>query len=313
MFGIRSRLFIPQEASAATTSPEEEIHTVAMINEMVHLAVILRRISKEIYHNPKGFTMPQRSDIALGIDALLEQWKNNLPEWLRFDHISLRESESAAKQKVVLQLRYLNTRAILHRPFLAGLVDDSGPNKQTHVSLCLAAARETIFLLHESYKTRHYFRTWWYNSTYALYAGMIVLYVMMFGQCDVPHDDLEKDIIQSQNVLRSMEEASVARRSADLMTEVLDVARSYTQQGSSAVHPESLGMQSGYRDNQDSSWQVPAALNDPSDGFLPHTETGQDPSAMFASITDLDTLMNFTQFIGDDLLTEPFLFSEHDT
>ena len=93
MFGIRSRLFIPQEASAATKSPEEEIHTVAMINEMVHLAVILRRISKEIYHNPKGFTMPQRSDIALGIDALLEQWKNNLPEWLRFDHISLRESE----------------------------------------------------------------------------------------------------------------------------------------------------------------------------------------------------------------------------
>ena len=92
-----------------------------MINEMVRLAILLRRISKDIYHNPKRYTMSQRSDIALTIDALLEKWKNNLPGWLRFDHVSLRKSESAAKQKVVLQLRYLNTRAILHRPFLAGL------------------------------------------------------------------------------------------------------------------------------------------------------------------------------------------------
>jgi hypothetical protein len=287
-----------------------------MINEMVRLAVLLRRISKEIYHNPKGYTMSQRSSIALNIDALLEEWKENLPEWLRFDHVSLRESESAAKQRLVLQLRYLNTRAILHRPFLAGLANDTEPNKRAHVSLCLTAARETIFLLHESYKTRHYFRTWWYNSTYTLYAGMIVLYVMMFGQCDVSHDDLEKDVVQSQNVLRSMEEASVARRSADLMTEVLDVARSYTQQSSSTMHlmqPESTEVHSASRGDQESSWHMPAASNDPAESLFPQTETGQDPSAIFASITDLDTLMDFTQFMGNDLPTESFLFSDYDS
>jgi hypothetical protein len=278
-----------QESSVTTTSSEEENHSVAMINEMVRLAVLLRRISKEIYHNPRGYTMPHRSSIALSIDALLEGWKDNLPEWLRFDHVSLRESESAAKQRLVLQLRYLNTRAILHRPFLAGLADDTEPNKRAHVSLCLTAARETIVLLHESYKTRHYFRTWWYNSTYTLYAGMIVLYVMMFGQSDVSHDDLEKDVVQSQNVLRSMEEASVARRSADLMTEV----------------------QSANRGDQESSWPMPAAPSDPAEGLFPQTETGQDPSAIFASITDLDTLMDFTQFMGNDLPTESFLFSDY--
>lgn len=256
--------------------------------------------------------MSQRSNIALNIDGLLEDWKNNLPEWLRFDHVSLRELESAAKQKVVLQLRYLNTRAILHRPFLAGLASNTELKKQAHVGLCLTAARETIFLLHESYKTRHYFRTWWYNSTYALYAGMIVLYVMMFGQCDVPHDVLEKDVVQSQNVLRSMEEASVARRSADLVTEVLDVARSYTQQGSGAFPPESLQMQSTNRVAQEPSWDISAAPQVSFEGLFPVTETGQDPSAMFASITDLDTLMDFTQFIGDDLPTESFLFTDYD-
>jgi hypothetical protein len=303
-----------QESSVTTTSSEEENHSVAMINEMVRLAVLLRRISKEIYHNPRGYTMPHRSSIALSIDALLEGWKDNLPEWLRFDHVSLRESESAAKQRLVLQLRYLNTRAILHRPFLAGLADDTEPNKRAHVSLCLTAARETIVLLHESYKTRHYFRTWWYNSTYTLYAGMIVLYVMMFGQSDVSHDDLEKDVVQSQNVLRSMEEASVARRSADLMTEVLDVARSYTQQGSNATHMMQTGsteVQSANRGDQESSWPMPAAPSDPAEGLFPQTETGQDPSAIFASITDLDTLMDFTQFMGNDLPTESFLFSDY--
>lgn len=294
------------------SSPEDENYSVAMINEMVRLAVLLRRISKEIYHNPKGYTMTQRSSIAFDIDALLEDWKNNLPQWHKFDHVSLREAESAAKQKVVLQLRYLNTRAILHRPFLAGLPNDTELNKQAHVSLCLAAARETIFLLHESYKTRHYFRTWWYNSTYALYAGMIVLYVMMFGQCDVPHDVLERDVIQSQNVLRSMEEASVARRSADLMTEVLDVARSYTQQGSGAFPAESMEMQSAHQCAKEPSWHMTAASHDSPEGLFPDTESGQDPSAMFASITDLDTLMDFTQFVGDDLPNESFLFTDYD-
>ena len=294
------------------TSSDDENHTVAMINEMVRLAVLLRRISKEIYHNHKGYTMMQRSSIALNIDNLLEEWKNQLPEWLRFDRVSLREAEWAAKQKVVLQLRYLNTRAILHRPFLAGLADNHELSKRTHVSLCLMAARETIFLLYESYKTRHYFRTWWYNSTYALYAGMIVLYVMMFGQCDVPHDDLEKDVVLSQNVLRSMEEASVARRSADLMTEVLDVARSYSQQGSIPTQPESSNVQGSHRDVQDSSWHMHQVIPDePSEGLFPHAETGQDPSAMFASITDLDTLLDFTQFMGD-FPTESFTFSNGD-
>lgn len=300
-----------QESSAAINSPEEENRSVAIINEMVRLAVLLRRISKEMYHNPKSYTMSHRSSIALSIDGLLEQWKISLPDWLRFDRVNLREPEWAAKQKLVLQLRYLNARAILHRPFLTGLLDDNELNKRTHVELCLAAARETISLLHESYKTRHYFRTWWYNSTYALYAGMIVLYIMMFGQSGASHDVLVEDVILSQDVLRSMEEASVARRSADLMTEVLDVARLYTQQSSNATQPDSLEVQTGYSDGHEPSWQPPTAANDTAEALFPLTETGQDPGAVFASITDLDTLLDFTQFMDCDLPTETFSFSDY--
>ena len=140
---------------------------------------------------------------------------------------------------------------------------------------------------------------------------MIVLYVMMFGQCNVPHDVLEKDLVQSQNVLRSMEEASVARRRDDLMTEVLDVARSYAQQGSAVFPPESLDMQSANRAAHEPSWDIPAATQVSSEGLFADTETGRNPSAMFASITDLDMLMDFTKFIGDDLRTESFLFTNY--
>jgi hypothetical protein len=55
-----------------------------------------------------------------------------------------------------------------------------------------------------------------------------------------------------------------------------------------------------------------AASHDSPEGLFPDRESGQDPSAMFASITDLDTLMDFTQFMGDDLPNESFLFTDYD-
>ena len=96
------------------------------------------------------------------------------------------------------------------------------------------------------------------------------------------------------------------------MTEVLDVARSYSQQGSIAIQPESSNVQGSHRDVQESSWHMQQVIPDePSEGLFPHVETGQDPSAMFASITDWDTLLDFTQFMGD-FPTESFTFSNDD-
>lgn len=82
----------------------EEPH-VAMINEMVHFAALLRRISKEIYHNYKVVDILGRSSIAIELDFHLSGWKADLPEWLSLDSLSLRESEATSKQRLVLQLR----------------------------------------------------------------------------------------------------------------------------------------------------------------------------------------------------------------
>lgn len=75
-----------------------------MINEMVHLGFLLRRISKEMYHDPKGLNTLQKSDVAIELDVLLKRWKSQLPEWLDLDSVSFREPEWASKQKAALQM-----------------------------------------------------------------------------------------------------------------------------------------------------------------------------------------------------------------
>ncbi|THX43888.1 hypothetical protein D6D11_07995 [Aureobasidium pullulans] len=282
------------DADSNADTAELEESSVSMVTVMVDFAVVLRRISKDIYHSSKDTTISQKSSIAFAIDNLLDEWKLKLPSWHRFDAVNFREAEWAAKQKLVLHLRYLNARVILHRPFLSDPVAFGLPGRQKHVDLCLSAARKTIQVIYDSYANRHYFRTWWYNSTYTLYAGMIVLYVIMLGNSTIPNDVLLEDVKKSRDILRSMEEASVARRSADLLGEVLDVAIAYTQQkqnnasGVTAVRDaEGAPENSVYQPISSST--VDFAQSD----FI------QDPEAFMASLIDPNILQEFTTDSND--------------
>jgi hypothetical protein len=86
------------------SAAELESQSVSMVGEMVHLAAILRRISKQIYHDSKGLDECQKSLVAIELDELLDKWKMQLPEWLSLDTASIREPEWATKQKLVLRL-----------------------------------------------------------------------------------------------------------------------------------------------------------------------------------------------------------------
>jgi hypothetical protein len=46
---------------------------------------------------------------------------------------------------------------------------------QEAVGKCVDAATATIELMHEMFCNHIFFRTWWYNTTYVLYAASIVL------------------------------------------------------------------------------------------------------------------------------------------
>jgi hypothetical protein len=263
---------------------ELENPSASMINEMVYFAAILRRISKELYHDTKSLTLAQKSAVAQRLDSLLDEWKDRLPDYLNFDRTPFREAEWASKQKLVLQLRYLNARIVLHRPFLEAHVRKPGTQVSSHVEKLLEAARDTIRVMYSAYSNRHYFRTWWYNCTYTLYAGMIVLYIIMLDSTTIPLEELLDDVTKAQEILESMVEAFVARRSANLIKEGLEVARAYVQRRQT----RSGHTQANEFESNDISGQFTYA------GF------GQD-SALFASIVDPNLLQDFTAADGDML------------
>lgn len=115
----------------------------------------------------------------------------------------------------------------LHRPFFGTTTDEVNLSFVRHVNACLFAARKIISILYEAYAHRYYFRTWWYNSTYALSASVIILSLILLDCTNIPLSDLVVDIQKALNVLDAMEDMAVAQRSAELIREILEVAQSY--------------------------------------------------------------------------------------
>ncbi|KAH7074057.1 fungal-specific transcription factor domain-containing protein [Paraphoma chrysanthemicola] len=300
---------IEDQKSTSPVPPETENRSVAMTNEMVHFAAVLRRVSKELYHNSKGLTLSQKYTVSHELDLLLDDWKARLPEWLDFERVSFREEEWSGKQKLVLHLRYLNAKILIHRPFLAASPSRAELQTSRHVALCLDAARETTRVLYDAYAHRHYFRTWWYNSTYTLYAGMIVLYVIMLGQTAVPSSVLLNDVVKAQDILQSMEEAPVARRSADLLREGFEVAQTCIQhrQNPSGLPETNRDRLQPRLDTEDMTVDTE---NNISSALFSWNVPGSDSGPLLASIIDPNLLQDFTAGINTmpdlDLSTFPF-------
>lgn len=293
---------IVSQSPSNPDDPELEDCSVAMVNEMVHFAAILRRISKELYYDSKGLTLLQKSAVAGELDTLLDDWKARLPEYLDFGRVSFREEEWAAKQKLVLHLRYLHAKLVLHRPFMEPPISRTEAQILKHIEACLDAARDTIRVMYDAYTNRHYFRTWWYNSTYTLYAGMVVLCIVMLGQSAASSKELLDDVIKAHDILQSMEEATVARRSANLMWEGLEVARPWVQgQQIQSARPEQT--QPGHEhderlDQFDLSNIASQVGSDLSKTLFSHAAPGQD-CALLAAIADPNLLQDFTATYND--------------
>ncbi|GKZ63726.1 hypothetical protein AnigIFM50267_000009 [Aspergillus niger] len=205
--------------------PDAEDDHVAMIPAMVALAQIMSEASHLLYHSPKR-SMSEMSQIAMNLDHKLLAWKATLPHFLNIDAASLNDTEWAFKQKLVLRLRFYNTRILIHRPFLAAsAASTESSNLFQHLHTCLDAARTSIQMQYESFLHRIYIRTWWYNTTYALYGAMILLHLVLSGFPSIRDEDLLLDVEKSLDIFESMNNIVVARRCAEMIREVLEVAR----------------------------------------------------------------------------------------
>ena len=142
----------------------------------------------------------------------------------------MKEPEWARRQRVVLELRYLNVKMVLFRPFLICTTRNTrhgSPMLNTAVTKCVDAASRSIELMHETFCKHAYFRTWWYNTTYILYAASIIL-CYVTRTVSVPgtgKTDLLRLIDMTLEVLEVMEESVVARRASDMVKNILSQVR----------------------------------------------------------------------------------------
>ncbi|OKO97572.1 hypothetical protein PENSUB_10366 [Penicillium subrubescens] len=211
--------------NVGTLDPDAEDNDIAMIPTMVSLAQIMSEASHQLYHATKR-SISENSRLAMDLDARLLEWKANIPSFLNPEATTLNDPEWAFKQKLVLRLRYYNTRILLHRPFLVSATSNTKSRElRHHLHICLEAARKSITMQYESFMHRIYIRTWWYNTTYALYGSMILLHLILSNYPSLPDDDLLEDVEKSLEIFESMDDIIVARRCAEMLREVLDVAR----------------------------------------------------------------------------------------
>ncbi|KAJ5857437.1 transcriptional regulator family: Fungal Specific TF [Penicillium solitum] len=215
------------KVDADNLDPDAEDNDIAMIPAMVALAQIMSEASHQLYHSMRR-TMADKSRLAMALDQRLLEWKETLPAFLNLDAHALNDPEWAFKQKLVLRLRYYNTRILIHRPFLVAATANTGtssPDLSIHLHTCLTAARMSINMQYESFMHMTYIRTWWYNTTYALYGSMILLHLILSNYPGLPDDELLEDVEKSLEIFSSMGDIIVARRCAEMLREVLEVAR----------------------------------------------------------------------------------------
>ncbi|KFY40674.1 hypothetical protein V494_03393 [Pseudogymnoascus sp. VKM F-4513 (FW-928)] len=262
---------LPKWMNESDSDPSElEGPEVAMIPVMVGLSRILKTASQDIYHDSTR-SIQEKSHIGFQLEESLMLWKNGLPSFLNIDSVSLNDTEWAFKQKLVLRMRLYNARILIHRPFLvASSTSYNSSQFSQHVEICLDASRKTIQMIHDCFAHRIYLRTWWYCTTYTLYASMIILHLILLEFPKVSQDELIQDVEKSLEIFSAMKFV-IARRCAELTKEILAVAKRYLRQTQSKHSVTMPGS---------SMFQVGSISNDYDDNLTNGSETWDDSFLM---------------------------------
>jgi hypothetical protein len=279
-----------------------------MINVMVSFAEIAREVSSRIYIRRR--TLPEKAAAALELDTKLVQWRENLPGYLHKDRNSLRQPEFVNKQsfqsikfantpflEIVLELRFYHLRLLIHQPFLAAAEElETYPE---HVNTCVAAASSTIHHLHETFLHRHYFRSWWYNSTYTLFASMILLYYILKNPLKDNVQSACADVELSIEVFTAMGHHRVAKRCLELVSEVFELAKKAVREQQEGLSIQNnLPVEDGselFANLIDPFLLEGYAFNDSKpDGLTPGSWSTLDPNLGVESGNALELFFNFT-------------------
>ncbi|PYH29832.1 RmlC-like cupin [Aspergillus neoniger CBS 115656] len=206
--------------------PERDDSEYAVIPWMVDFAYIIRKVSVQIYHS--RITLQEKLHLALQIENELDRWMARLPDRIKPDIVqratggALRDPKWARRQRLVLG--YYNVKMLLFRPFLSYFtrkLRHTPMELEETIAKCLDAAMKTIQVIYDIYRIHTFFRCWWYNTTYVMFATSTLLLPMSkLGMCaeTIP---LRRSVEMAVEILEAMDESVVARKSVEIIKHYL--------------------------------------------------------------------------------------------
>ncbi|KAH6856158.1 fungal-specific transcription factor domain-containing protein [Chaetomium sp. MPI-CAGE-AT-0009] len=230
--------FVPSLESASPTTPGSSDNFdppyCAIIKPMVDFSRITRKVCHGIYL--RNNTTPKTVGLADQIEQELDEWVNSLPSLIRPQPKSVGKPESlrAAKeakwvkrQRLVLLIRYFNLRILLFGSVLLTSTPAeraSIPGSIGATEKCLEAARQTIQVIYQVLQHQDFFHTWFYNTTYTVFAAsMILVYITQEAtKSELP--PLFEVVNMAVEILEAMSESVVATKAAVILRRASDSA-----------------------------------------------------------------------------------------
>ncbi|KAL6230897.1 fungal-specific transcription factor domain-containing protein [Aspergillus navahoensis] len=209
----------------------------AIIKHMVDISMLMRAICINIYM--LNLTLEKTIHVAAQIEQDIERWVENLPPELRpLTEVGQRRPLKTAmvpqyvkRQRLATTTRYHNLRILLFgRLLMKSSMAERASNAQIQeqIGKCLDSARLTIEIIYETFQHQDFFRTWFYNTTYTIFAASTILVYLFQAPREGEYDALFRQIETAIEILETMEESVVAAKAARLIQTALTSAREMT-------------------------------------------------------------------------------------
>ncbi|CAG9936781.1 unnamed protein product [Clonostachys rosea f. rosea IK726] len=167
---------------------------------------------------------------TIRLEGQLLAWKRGLPDTLSRRPWDVNSGDSGAdvvfdKLSVILKLRYLNIRTLLHRPVLARYMEQlrvHGPDQnemlwmqcfgQPYLEACIESASEIITIAHNLSDTPSTLGAWWFSTYYTFNAALIIFSALLIhatdkswlSQSDIRTTDLRASLQLAAQALRKL-------------------------------------------------------------------------------------------------------------